>query len=100
MIPAAISGITAAVMLGIGRSIGETMAALMVAGGRVSIPTFITDPMRPMTATIAAEINNAVQGGSQWQALFAIGLVLFIITFFVNLLADLIMEQQKRRFGR
>lgn len=99
LIPAALSGITAAVMLGVGRAIGETMTVLMVAGGAVSVPAFITDPMRPMTATIAAEINNAVQGGLQYQALFAIGIILFLLTFLVNLVADLVLEQQRRRFA-
>ena len=100
LIPAAFSGITAAVMLGIGRAVGETMTALMIAGGSLAVPHFLTEPMRPMTATIAAEINNAVQGGTQYQALFAIGIVLFTFTFMVNLLADLVLEGQKRRFGQ
>jgi len=99
LIPAALSGITAAVMLGIGRAIGETMTVLVVAGGALAIPSSITEPMRPMTATIAAEINNAVQGGLQYQALFAIGVVLFLLTFLVNLIADVVLERQKRRFG-
>ncbi len=99
LVPAAFSGITAGVMLGVGRAIGETMAALMVAGGAVSIPHFVTEPMRPMTATIAAEINNAVQGGLQYQALFALAVVLFAITFLVNLVADLVLERQRRKFA-
>ena len=100
IIPASLSGITAAVMLGVGRAIGETMTVLMVAGGALSIPTSPTEPMRPMTATIAAEINNAVQGDLQYQALFAIGVVLFLLTFAVNLIADIVLERQKRKFSR
>jgi len=53
-----------------------------------------------MTATIAAEINNAVQGGEQYRALFATGIVLFILTFIVNLIADMVLERQKRKFRR
>ncbi len=97
-VPAALSGITAAIMLGIGRAIGETMTVLMVAGGAIALNLSPLEPMRPMTATIAAEINNAVRGGLQYQALFAIGLVLFILTFFVNLAADQVLERQKRKF--
>jgi phosphate transport system permease protein len=99
-VPAALSGITAAVMLGVGRAIGETMTVLMVAGGAVALNFSPLDPMRPMTATIAAEINNAVRGGIQYQALFAIGLVLFVLTFFVNFAADQVLERQKRKFQR
>jgi len=99
-IPAAISGITAAVMLGVGRAIGETMTVLMVAGGALAVPVSPTDPMMPMTAAIASGIGNAVRGGLQYQALFAIGLILFILTLFVNLIADRVLERQKRKFQR
>jgi phosphate transport system permease protein len=99
-VPAALSGITAAVMLGVGRAIGETMTVLMVAGGAIALNISPFSPMRPMTATIAAEINNAVRGGLQYQALFAIGLILFILTFAVNLVADWVLERQKRKFAR
>jgi phosphate transport system permease protein len=100
LIPAAFSGVTASVMLGIGRAVGETMTVLMVAGGALKIQTSIAEPMRPMTATIAAEINNAVQGGEQYRALFATGIVLFILTFIVNLIADIVLERQKKKFQR
>jgi phosphate transport system permease protein len=99
-VPAALSGITAAVMLGVGRAIGETMTVLMVAGGAVALNLSPLLPMRPMTGTIAAEINNAVRGDLQYQALFAIGLVLFVMTFAVNLVADWVLERQKRKFAR
>jgi phosphate transport system permease protein len=99
-LPGAISGITAAVMLGVGRAIGETMTVLMVAGGALAVPVSPTEPMMPMTAAIASGIGNAVRGGLQYQALFAIGLILFIMTLAVNLIADRVMERQKRKFAR
>jgi phosphate transport system permease protein len=99
-IPAALSGITAAVMLGVGRAIGETMTVLMVAGGALAVPVSPTEPMMPMTAAIASGIGNAVRGGLQYQALFAIGLILFILTLCVNLIADRVLERQKRKFQR
>jgi len=99
-IPGALSGITAAVMLGVGRAIGETMTVLMVAGGALAVPVSPTNPMMPMTAAIASGIGNAVRGGLQYQALFAIGLILFILTLAVNLIADRVLERQKRKFAR
>jgi len=99
-IPAALSGISAAIMLGVGRAIGETMTVLMIAGGALAVPVSPTQPMMPMTAAIASGIGNAVRGGLQYQALFAIGLLLFLITLAVNLIADRVMERQKRKFVR
>lgn len=99
-IPAALSGITAAVMLGVGRAIGETMTVLMIAGGALAIPVSPTEPMMPMTAAIASGIGNAVRGGLQYQALFAIGLLLFTLTLAVNLIADRVLERQQRKFAR
>jgi phosphate transport system permease protein len=99
-IPAALSGITAAIMLGVGRAIGETMTVLMVAGGALAVPVSPTDPMMPMTAAIASGIGNAVRGGLQYQALFAVGLILFILTLAVNVIADQVLERQKRKFAR
>ena len=99
-IPAALSGIAAAIMLGVGRAIGETMTVLMVAGGALAMPVSPAEPMMPMTAAIASGIGNAVRGGLQYQALFAIGLILFLITLAVNLIADRVLERQKRKFTR
>ena len=99
-IPGALSGVTAAIMLGVGRAIGETMTVLMVAGGALAVPVSPTEPMMPMTAAIASGIGNAVRGDLQYQALFAIGLILFIITLAVNLIADRVLERQKRKFVR
>lgn len=99
-IPAALSGIGAGIMLGVGRAIGETMTVLMVAGGALAVPLSPTDPMTPMTSAIASGIGNAVRGGLQYQALFAIGLILFVMTLAVNLVADRVLERQKRKFAR
>ena len=99
-IPAALSGIAAAIMLGVGRAIGETMTVLMVAGGALAVTVSPTDPMMPMTAAIASGIGNAVRGGLQYQALFAIGLILFLMTLAVNLVAARVLERQKRKFAR
>lgn len=88
VVPAASSGIMAAVMLGLGRVIGETMTVLMVTGNSPRIAFSLLQPVRVITATIAAEMGNTVQGGLHYSALFAIGLILFIITFFINLIAD------------
>jgi len=99
-LPGALSGIAAAIMLGVGRAIGETMTVLMVAGGALAVPYAPTQPMMPMTAAIASGIGNAVRGGPQYQALFAIGLLLFLMTLAVNLVADRVLERQKRKFAR
>jgi len=99
-IPSALSGIAAAIMLGVGRAIGETMTVLMVAGGALAVPVLPTDPMTTMTSVIASGIGNAVRGGLQYQALFAVGLILFILTLAVNWIAERVLERQKRKFVR
>ena len=96
VLPAALSGIGTAVTLGMSRSIGETMVVLMVAGGAAIIPGSLFDPVRPMPATIAAEMAEAPFRGEHYYALFAIGLVLFLFTFGFNLLAHYISERYKQ----
>jgi phosphate transport system permease protein len=95
VVPAASSGIIASIILGLGRAIGETMTVLMVAGGAAQIPNSIFDPVRTMTATIAAEMGEAPIGSMHYQALFAIALVLFFITLGFNLLADWLSHRRK-----
>jgi len=99
-IPSALSGIAAAIMLGVGRAIGETMTVLMVAGGALAVPVSPVDPMTTMTAAIASGIGNAARGSLQYQALFAIGLILFVLTLAVNVIAERVLERQKRKFAR
>ena len=94
LLPAASSGMLAAVMLGIGRVIGETMAVMMITGNAAQIPGSLLVPVRTMTATIAAEMGEAVQGSSHYSALFAIGIVLFGITFLINLTADFVLHRK------
>lgn len=104
LIPAAFSGIVASVMLGIGRAIGETMVVLMVTGSGISdaLSGIIAEPIKlftsffpaygqicyPITATIASDMGEAVVGSAHYRALFMLGVVLFGITFFINLVAD------------
>ena len=88
LVPAASSGIVTASLLGMGRAIGETMTVLMVAGGAAVVPTSFLQPVRPMTATIAAEMGEAPVGGSHYHALFAIAIVLFVVTLAFNMVAD------------
>ena len=83
-------------LLGVGRAIGETMAVLMATGNAVQIPHSLVDPVRTLTATIAAELGEAVKGDAQYRVLFVIGLVLFAVTFAVNLTADLVVKGIRR----
>jgi len=92
LFPAAKNGLLAAVLLGVGRAIGETMAVLMATGHAVQIPRGLLDPIRPLTAPIASELGESVAGGDHYRVLFVIGLVLFAISFAVNLTADLIVK--------
>ena len=92
LLPAAKNGLLAAVLLGVGRAIGETMAVLMATGHSVRIPHSIFDPVRTLTATIAAELGETSKGSDHYQVLFLIGILLFTITFVVNLAADLIVK--------
>ncbi len=96
ILPAAFSGLVAAIMLGIGRVIGETMAVMMITGNAARIPHSFLEPVRTMTATIAAEMGETVRGDLHYFALFAIGLVLFLITFVINLIADIALNRSRR----
>lgn len=96
ILPSASSGLVAAVMLGIGRVIGETMAVMMVTGNAASIPRGIFSPVRTLTATVAAEMGETVQGSEHYFALFAIGIVLFVITFLINVTADLFLHRRRK----
>lgn len=97
LLPAAKNGLLAAVLLGVGRAIGETMAVLMATGHSVRIPTSVFDPVRTLTATIAAELGETSKGSDHYQVLFLIGILLFGITFVVNLTADLIVRGAAKR---
>jgi phosphate transport system permease protein len=99
VIPAAGSGISTAVILGMSRAIGETMTVLMVAGGAAVVPSSIFDPVRPMTAAIAAEMGEAPVGSGHYHALFAIALALFLITFAFNIIAELISRRYRLKLG-
>jgi phosphate transport system permease protein len=104
VLPAARSGLVIAIMLGIGRAIGETMAVMMVTGNAANIPAFgpamFFQPIRTMTATIAAEMGEVAQGTLHYNVLFGIGIVLFLITFAINSLAGrLVGSQATRRRG-
>ena len=96
IVPASISGITTAVILGMSRAIGETMVVLMVAGGAALVPGSIFDPVRPMPASIAAEMAEAPVGSEHYYALFAIGIVLFLFTMAFNLIADYISNRYRQ----
>jgi len=99
IVPAAGSGISTALMLGMSRIVGETMTVLMVAGGAAVIPTSFFEPVRPMTSTIAAEMGEAVIGSPHYHALFAIGLVLFLITLVINVIAEIISKKYRVKLG-
>jgi phosphate transport system permease protein len=99
VMPAAGSGISTAIILGMGRAVGETMTVLMVAGGAAVIPRSIFDPVRPMTSTIAAEMGEAVMGSLHYHALFAIGLILFLITLGINIIAEVIGRRYRLKLG-
>jgi len=97
ILPAGSSGILAAVMLGIGRVIGETMAVMMITGNAALIPSSFLQPVRTLTATIAAEMGEAVVGSEHYFALFAIGIVLFVLSFAINVSADLFLHKRNTK---
>jgi phosphate transport system permease protein len=92
VLPAAKNGLLGAVLLGVGRGFGETMAVLMATGHSVNMPTSIFDSVRALTATIAAELGETAVGSDHYGVLFTIGIFLFLITFVINLTADLIVR--------
>jgi len=95
-VPSAASGILGAVMLGVGRAIGETMAVMMITGNAAVIPRSLLQPVRTLTATIAAEMGETVQQSPHYFALFAIGIVLFVITFLINFGAGAVLSRKER----
>ncbi len=96
VLPASISGISTAVILGMSRAVGETMVVLMVAGGAAMAPESIFDPVRPMPASIASEMAEAPVGGDHYYALFATGIVLFVFTMIFNIVADYIAHKYRQ----
>jgi phosphate transport system permease protein len=102
VVPAARSGILTAVMLGMGRAIGETMAVMMVTGNAARMPLELDAlfrPIRTMTATIAAEMGEVAQGSTHYHVLFGIGIALFLLTFIINLIAAPAIFEKRRRGG-
>jgi phosphate transport system permease protein len=104
VLPAARSGVIIAVMLGIGRAIGETMAVMMVTGNAARVPrewNALFLPVRTMTATIAAEMGEVAQGSTHYHILFAVGILLFVVTFIINAIASaVVIRGGPRRGGR
>lgn len=96
VLPHARPGLSAAILLGIGRAFGETIAVLMASGHAINLPTSLFDPVRTLTATIAAELGETAKGDDHYQALFVLGILLFAITFAINLTADSIVRGIRR----
>lgn len=97
ILPAAFSGVSASIILGFGRAVGETMIVLMAAGNASNLTTDVFRSVRTMTATIAAEMGEVSQGSDHYYALFFIGIVLFVITFFLNLSAEIIINKMRKK---
>lgn len=97
LLPAAKNGLLAAVLLGVGRGVGETMAVLMATGHAVHLPHGVLDSVRTLTANIAAELGEAPAGSEHYQVLFLTGVLLFTLTFGVNLIADTIVRGIRRK---
>ena len=99
VIPSSMSGIASGVVLGIGRAVGETMAVLMVTGNAAVMPHSILEPLRTIPATIAAELGEAPAGGAHYQSLFLLGVILFFITFLINLCVEFISARNKAKYN-
>jgi phosphate transport system permease protein len=99
VLPAGASGVTAAILLGMGRALGETMIALMSTGNAAQITANPFVSVRTMTATIAAELGAVPQGGEQYRALFLVGSLLFLLTFLINLLAEITVARMRKRLA-
>jgi phosphate transport system permease protein len=97
ILPAARNGLVSAVLLGVGRGFGETMAVLMASGHSINIPDSVFDSVRALTATIAAELGETAVGSDHYGALFTLGILLFAVTFVINLTADLVVRGIKKR---
>ena len=95
VLPAALPGVFAATVLGFGRAIGETMVVLMASGNATIMSASILDSCRTITATIAAELAEAVFGGDHYRILFLIGALLFLVTFLTNMAGELVMNRLK-----
>ena len=96
VLPAAKNGLLGAVLLGVGRAFGETMAVLMATGHSINIPHSVFDSVRALTATIAAELGETAVGSRHYEALFTIGIFLFAVTFIINFTADLVVRGVRR----
>ena len=96
LFPAERNGLLAACMLGMGRAVGETMAVLLATGHNNRIPAALTDPVRTITTTIAAEMGETSFGDDHYRVLFVLGIVLFVITCAINVAADLIIKGVKK----
>ena len=97
VLPASRNGLVAAVLLGVGRGFGETMAVLMASGHSINLPTSVFDSVRALTATIAAELGETAQGSPHYGALFSLGILLFMVTFIINLTADIVVRGIRKK---
>ena len=97
VLPAGKNGLVAAVLLGVGRGFGETMAVLMASGHSINLPTSPFDSVRALTATIAAELGETAVGSDHYRALFTLGILLFAVTFVINLTADLVVRGIRKK---
>ncbi|MGI9629160.1 MAG: phosphate ABC transporter permease subunit PstC [Longimicrobiales bacterium] len=97
VLPAGKNGLVAAVLLGVGRGFGETMAVLMATGHSINLPTSPFDSVRALTATIAAELGDTAQGSDHFRSLFTLGILLFTVTFLINLTADIVLRGVRKK---